>query len=436
MRGGQDPYRELGVPRGATDEQVKAAHRRLAKRYHPDGADGDQARFLAVQEAYLLLSDPIRRRDWDSRHAPGPVRATERPVAPRREGPARPPASSAAPPARPAAAARPTGAPPTSASGRDPGVRSTTWSASGVPWWEDFRADGVRRGSGPASGAQPPANAHPGTAANGVPPPPSTGPGAGDIYPRSSGAAWSSAARRHFRKDDSDLPRGGQFRYRGTQVVTGARRHARMLPRRRAARWPSASSITARSATAGRPAQPPVMRATPPAEQDGAWLPVPAPKLLGGELAGPVALWHTCRHDHPLPDRAQPDGAAAHRHRPDGAVQHPLRAPSWRHVHPAPRGHGRRPLHVRVRARHPRGAAVAGHRLGRGTRRRRPRGAGILRAVSTDAASRLIPDRRRELARPRTRPTNASAPPRSWPPTARPRRRRIDRPTTSAVAHT
>ena len=70
-----DPYRELGVLRGATDAQVKAAHRRLAKRFHPDAPEGDTERFLAIQEAYLLLSDPLRRRDWDAAHAPGPVRA-------------------------------------------------------------------------------------------------------------------------------------------------------------------------------------------------------------------------------------------------------------------------------------------------------------------------------------------------------------------------
>ena len=43
-----------------------------------------------------------------------------------------------------------------------------------------------------------------------------------DAYVRSSGAAWSSAARRHFRRDEATLPSRGAFRYRGTQVVTGA----------------------------------------------------------------------------------------------------------------------------------------------------------------------------------------------------------------------
>jgi len=43
-----------------------------------------------------------------------------------------------------------------------------------------------------------------------------------DVFDRSSGAAWSSAARQHFRRGTSDLPSRGVWRYRGTQVVTGA----------------------------------------------------------------------------------------------------------------------------------------------------------------------------------------------------------------------
>ena len=77
-----DPYRTLGILRGAEPDEIRAAHRRLAKRFHPDGSMGDEQRFLAVQEAYQLLSDPLRRRDWDHRHAAGPMpaqRASARP---------------------------------------------------------------------------------------------------------------------------------------------------------------------------------------------------------------------------------------------------------------------------------------------------------------------------------------------------------------------
>ena len=74
-----DPYRVLGVLRGATPAEINAAHRKLAKRYHPDGESGNEIRFLAVQEAYQLLADPARRAAWDRAHAPGPVRGTNGP---------------------------------------------------------------------------------------------------------------------------------------------------------------------------------------------------------------------------------------------------------------------------------------------------------------------------------------------------------------------
>ena len=77
-----DPYRTLGILRGAETDEIRAAHRRLAKRFHPDGSMGDEQRFLAVQEAYQLLSDPMRRRDWDRRHAAGPMLAQRPPARP------------------------------------------------------------------------------------------------------------------------------------------------------------------------------------------------------------------------------------------------------------------------------------------------------------------------------------------------------------------
>lgn len=63
----QDSYATLGVPPGASAEQIKAAYRRKAAQYHPDrnpSADA-AARFRTIQEAYELLSDPERRKAYD-----------------------------------------------------------------------------------------------------------------------------------------------------------------------------------------------------------------------------------------------------------------------------------------------------------------------------------------------------------------------------------
>jgi DnaJ-class molecular chaperone len=64
----KDYYAILGVPRNATPEQIKEAHRRLTKEYHPDKNPSSEAeeRFNLVDEAYHVLSDPAKKAGYDA----------------------------------------------------------------------------------------------------------------------------------------------------------------------------------------------------------------------------------------------------------------------------------------------------------------------------------------------------------------------------------
>ena len=64
----RDYYDVLGIPKTATEAEIKKAFRTTAKKYHPDMHPGDkdcEEKFKEAQEAYAVLSDPEKRRQYD-----------------------------------------------------------------------------------------------------------------------------------------------------------------------------------------------------------------------------------------------------------------------------------------------------------------------------------------------------------------------------------
>jgi len=65
----KDYYKILGVPKNATEKEIKAAYRKAARKHHPDVNKGDprsEARFKEINEANEVLSDPEKRKRYDA----------------------------------------------------------------------------------------------------------------------------------------------------------------------------------------------------------------------------------------------------------------------------------------------------------------------------------------------------------------------------------
>ena len=64
----RDYYEVLGLSKSASDDEIKKAYRKLAKKYHPDMNPGEKAAeesFKEVNEAYSVLSDPDKKSKYD-----------------------------------------------------------------------------------------------------------------------------------------------------------------------------------------------------------------------------------------------------------------------------------------------------------------------------------------------------------------------------------
>ena len=67
-----DYYNTLGVSKSASQDDIKKAYRKLAHQHHPDKTGGDEKKFKEINEAYQVLSDDKKRRQYDTFGSAGP----------------------------------------------------------------------------------------------------------------------------------------------------------------------------------------------------------------------------------------------------------------------------------------------------------------------------------------------------------------------------
>jgi curved DNA-binding protein CbpA len=82
VQASRDLYELLGVPRESSRDDIRNAHRRLVRRYHPDANPDDrlaEERFKEIQQAYEILSDPEKRREYDRKLLTSSRRGSRKP---------------------------------------------------------------------------------------------------------------------------------------------------------------------------------------------------------------------------------------------------------------------------------------------------------------------------------------------------------------------
>src|SRR3989344_6079137 len=61
----KDYYKILGVEKGATEDDIKKAYRKLAHQFHPDKPSGNEQKFKEINEAYQILSNKEKKAQYD-----------------------------------------------------------------------------------------------------------------------------------------------------------------------------------------------------------------------------------------------------------------------------------------------------------------------------------------------------------------------------------